>query len=281
MIEIGSLSIGALLVVLGVEVLVQGQDNSWNVFRKSKGRRFEMLSWSIYLLRLNPLIWDLLLLGFLIRLKDWLQIHSLDMYVEKGLLSQAGLLILGLLFYDFLQYWSHRFKHRSRFFWIFHRWHHSTTELHALAHMRVHTLDYPLRTLSVAFPTMFVMGVSFENVLWLWFAEEISQALCHSRINTDYGFLGKIFANPRSHRRHHDIADDQGNFGLVFSFWDRIFGTARDDSESFAAQTGTYFENQNYEEQGALKMYFQEYRELGKWFLQKLLSLTLIMRRAK
>lgn len=275
------MSIGALLVVLAIEFLVQGKDNSWNTFRKSQGRHFEMLSWSIYLLRLNPLICDLVLLGFIIRLKDWLQIRSLNMYVAEGVVSQVALMIVGLLFYDFIQYWNHRLKHRSRFFWIFHRWHHSTKELNAFAHMRVHTLDYPLRTLSVAFPTMFIMGPSFENILWLWFAEEISQALCHSRLNTDYGFLGKIFANPRSHRRHHDLGDDQGNFGLIFSFWDRFFGTAREDKNAFTIKTGTVFENQDYESQSAFKMYFQEYRELGKWFLQKFLSLTLIIRRAK
>jgi sterol desaturase/sphingolipid hydroxylase (fatty acid hydroxylase superfamily) len=51
--------------------------------------------------------------------------------------------------------------------------------------------------------------------------------LQHANIAYRVGPLGAVFAVADSHRWHHQRLwrDVQGNYGAVFSFWDRFFGT--------------------------------------------------------
>jgi len=49
----------------------------------------------------------------------------------------------------------------------------------------------------------------------------------HANIKTNMGFLRYIFVTPQSHRIHHSIQRHHRdkNFAVIFSFWDRLFGT--------------------------------------------------------
>ncbi|MNS92931.1 Fatty acid hydroxylase superfamily protein [compost metagenome] len=271
--EISPISLLGIAVVVLIEIVVQGADNSLNVLRKSKARNFDLLGWSVFLMRFNPIFYDFILLGTFIKLKGPIEANSLELFSSVTEWPFAVRLIVSFLIYDFFQYVAHRLKHKISWLWIGHRWHHSTTELNAFSHMRGHTLDYIVRTLCIAFPVIFILGVSFENIFWLWVAEDISQGLAHSRINTNYGFLGKVFCSPRYHRRHHSIDDPLCNYGLVFSFWDRIFGTYKDESQSFAMATGTHF-SPAYESQGAIKAYLNEFKNFVFYPVQRILDLV-------
>lgn len=258
-----------MLIVLSLEVLIQGRDNSWNMLKKSKGKKFDLFGISIFFLRLNPIFMDLILVGLLVKLKSWAKINSLSMYMDHSLLFAAFTMIFALLIYDFLLYWSHRLKHKLDGLWFIHRFHHSTTDLNAFSFIRVHTMDYPFRAISVTIPMLFIAGPSFENIAWLWFAETVSDILCHSRLNTGYNILGKVFVSPRFHRRHHDIDDHQCNYGLIFSFWDRLFGTYKNEADAFARQTGSH---QLSDSGSVIKTYINEYVDLGKWCASKLVK---------
>ena len=259
--------IGALIIVLIIEFILQGKDNSWNVFNSSAGRGFDIFSLFMFFLRIHPIIMDILLVGLLLRIKGWVKINSLNMYLEDTIFLTVFSLILSFLIYDFLLYWSHRLKHRIDGLWFIHRFHHSTSNLNAFSFIRVHTLDYPFRAFSVAFPMLFIAGPDFGNLVWLWFAEGVVDVLSHSRLNTGYGILGKVFVSPRFHRRHHDIDDHFCNYGLIFSFWDKIFGTYRNESDAFLRKTGT---RQLADSGNVFKTYLNEYREFGKWCIQKI-----------
>jgi len=53
-------------------------------------------------------------------------------------------------------------------------------------------------------------------------------ALQHSNIDfpgAKLSWLSDIFILPNFHALHHSKNDDRVNFGLFFSFWDRLFGT--------------------------------------------------------
>lgn len=256
-----------MLIVLSLEVFSQGKDNSWNTLKKSKGKSFDVFSILMFLLRMNPILMDLILVGLLVKLRSWAKINSLSMYMGHSLLSAAFTIIFSLLLYDFLLYWSHRLKHKVDGLWFVHRFHHSTTDLNAFSFIRVHTMDFPFRAISVTIPMLFIAGPSFENLAWLWFAETVSDVLCHSRLNTGYKFFGKIFVSPRFHRRHHDIDDHHCNYGLIFSFWDRLFGTYQNESDAFTRQTGS---RQLSDSGNVVKTYFNEYVNLSKWCVSKL-----------
>ena len=58
------------------------------------------------------------------------------------------------------------------------------------------------------------------------------QVFSHFDLDVHYGpILGKILVSPRYHRVHHssDPAQYNTNFGIIFSFWDYLFGTAAAD----------------------------------------------------
>jgi sterol desaturase/sphingolipid hydroxylase (fatty acid hydroxylase superfamily) len=259
--------LGGMIIVLSLEFFIQGKDNSWNVLKKSAGKSVDIFSILMFVLRLHPILIDLLLVGTLVKLKGWAHINSLSMYMDDSFIASFFTIALSFIIYDFLLYWSHRLKHNVDGLWFVHRFHHSSSDLNAFSFIRVHTLDYPFRAISVAIPMLFIVGPSFDNLIWLWFAETIIDILSHSRLNTGYKFLGKIFVSPRFHRRHHDIDDHYCNYGLIFSFWDRLFGTYKDESDAFTRQTGS---RELSDSGNVAKIYLNEYVHLGKWCLSKM-----------
>lgn len=138
----------------------------------------------------------------------------------------AGWLALpiALLAADFLRYWEHRFEHR--FMWPIHAVHHSPTELHA-----ANTYGHPLQ----AIPGFFLMAVPL-SLLNLGGAIPAAIAailtfltiFIHASTSIHFGPLRHVLVDNRYHRIHHSMEPRHfnRNFGIVFSFWDRLFGTA-------------------------------------------------------
>ena len=138
-------------------------------------------------------------------------------------LHPALLFVVGLLLIDFLRYWEHRFEHR--FMWRFHAVHHSPTELHASK-----VFGHPLQGVSefavISVPMSFIDTGVLPLVLGLFVA--FQNLVIHSPLRVHAGGLRMVYVDSRFHRIHHslDPAHFGKNFGIVFSVWDRIFGTA-------------------------------------------------------
>jgi sterol desaturase/sphingolipid hydroxylase (fatty acid hydroxylase superfamily) len=57
--------------------------------------------------------------------------------------------------------------------------------------------------------------------------------LIHSRINSDFGWIGRwVIQSPLHHRQHHklDTTEPAANFSLV-PLWDRLFGTWAEETD--------------------------------------------------
>ncbi len=132
---------------------------------------------------------------------------------------------------DFLLYWWHRLQHTSRFLWAFHSVHHSQSELTVLSSWRRHPFEM-MATDLVIFIGVFQMllGVPTRGWLPLGVAMTSLQALQHSQLDWRYGTLGRLVVSPHFHAFHHSVDRHQSdaNFGLMFSCWDYLFGTAVD-----------------------------------------------------
>ena len=50
-------------------------------------------------------------------------------------------LVLGVMMFDFVNYWFHRVAHRIPFLWRFHRVHHSDTRMDASTNLRGHPVE--------------------------------------------------------------------------------------------------------------------------------------------
>ena len=128
---------------------------------------------------------------------------------------------------DFLIYCRHRAEHK--WFWPIHAVHHAPTELHA-----ANDIGHPAQV----WPHLFFVSLPLSLVQYdhpvtpamVGFIVMLLSYLIHSPIDVHFGPLRKLLVDNRFHRIHHSIEPRHfdRNFGICFSVWDRLFGTAYD-----------------------------------------------------
>jgi len=156
-----------------------------------------------------------------------LQLHLLSHLPAWAQFVVASVTMDGVL------YWTHRLMHRSRWLWAFHSVHHSQQELTALSNFRFHAGDVFVRGLAQFVPGL-LLGVPTRVWLPIVWLQVALDCLAHSGLGWGYGPLGAVVVSPGFHRVHHS-ADPQHyntNFGMTYSFWDRLFGTSAPRSEA-------------------------------------------------
>jgi sterol desaturase/sphingolipid hydroxylase (fatty acid hydroxylase superfamily) len=138
-------------------------------------------------------------------------------------------LVIGILLLDLSEYIYHRLSHSLRWLWLIHAVHHSDTHLDVTSAMRFHPGEIILNiTWKVAI--CYLLGIP----LWFVGARALLMSMAsmiqHSNISwptaLDRAFR-PVFITPALHRTHHstDPKENNKNFGEIFSFWDRMFGT--------------------------------------------------------
>jgi sterol desaturase/sphingolipid hydroxylase (fatty acid hydroxylase superfamily) len=138
-------------------------------------------------------------------------------------LPLAAQFVLALLVSDAIGYLSHRLRHGA-LLWNLHSVHHSAEELTALAAARLHPLDEALDSMVMGVPVL-LLGFPLEVFALLGPFFVLHTLLLHANLDWSFGALGKVFASPRFHRRHHARELPTKNFGGVFAFFDVLFGT--------------------------------------------------------
>ena len=135
--------------------------------------------------------------------------------------------LLSLLAIDLLLYIWHQACHRLEFLWLFHRVHHSDSCMNVSTAFRLHFLE-TIATTCLKALLIVTLGIDKMLVLTL----ETLILLCAIFKHTNIGFkyeriLGCIIIAPLLHRLHHSKlrSEYDHNYGVVFSFWDRLFGT--------------------------------------------------------
>jgi len=136
-----------------------------------------------------------------------------------------------LLATDFVWYWYHRMGHEINFFWAAHIVHHHSEEFNFTVAARITTFQAIIRTgfwcilpLAGFHPTM-VITMLLVHGAYSFFT--------HTQIIGRIKWLEYIFVTPSIHGVHH--ASDEKyldkNYGDMFTFWDRIFGTFQEEEE--------------------------------------------------
>lgn len=144
-----------------------------------------------------------------------------------GPVSAIAAPLIGALIGDFVGYWYHRIQHR--WLWPIHAVHHSIRDLCAVNSYH-HAGDAIFTTLLVMVPTSLIVVDTGPTIavmaLLLW----IQPVFLHSPTSFTLGPMRHIIADNRYHRIHHSLEPQHfdKNFGILFSFWDRMFGTAYD-----------------------------------------------------
>lgn len=152
----------------------------------------------------------------------------------------AYTLVIALLA-DFGLFLYHYLMHRISILWHFHEVHHSAEVLTPVTSYRQHPLEELvgavvgaiIMTIGVTgyryvfgkpVPPMNVFGLNVVTFVFYMCAFQLR----HSHIWLSYGpFLERFFISPAQHQIHHsaDPRHWNKNYGVIFAFWDRIFGS--------------------------------------------------------
>lgn len=149
--------------------------------------------------------------------------------IENPWIYWSALLVIE----DFMFYWLHRVDHYCRLFWAVHVTHHSSEEFNLTVGFRSSVFQ-PLYRF-VWFIPLPLLGFRAEDIMLMYAITQIYGILIHTQYVKKLGFLEWFMSTPSHHRVHHasNVKYLDKNMGMVFIFWDRMFGTfeAEDDNE--------------------------------------------------
>ncbi len=138
--------------------------------------------------------------------------------------------VLLFVVYSFFDYWSHWLDH-TKVFWPLHRFHHAAESFSVLTAARTHPAVFTA-LIGLTAPGILV-SASPEALVDLNLFVIALRLLIHSRIDSDFGWIGRwCLQSPRHHRQHHSRhVEDHGLHLSMFPLWDRLFGTWGDWAE--------------------------------------------------
>ncbi len=137
---------------------------------------------------------------------------------------------IALFAIDFVQWCVHNLLHRVPFFWRFHETHHSVEdgEMDWIVSFRFQWTEVVVYKVVQYLPLAW-FGFAWEAIIVHATFGTLIGHLNHSNLDLGRGWWRYILNSPRMHIWHHDYdrgGSDTVNFGIIFSCWDWIFGTA-------------------------------------------------------
>ncbi len=133
---------------------------------------------------------------------------------------------------DFVIYIQHVMVHAIPVLWRLHRVHHADLDYDVTTGSRFHTLEIILSML-IKFATILLLGPPIVAVIIFEVILNATAMFNHGNISLPKTFdkyLRLFLVTPDMHRVHHSVEDDEANsnFGFSLPWWDRLFGTYRD-----------------------------------------------------
>ena len=145
-------------------------------------------------------------------------------------------LLIYLVVFDFVRYWTHRGQHRLEWWWHLHSLHHAQRQMTMWSDNRNHLLDDMLVD-SIVVVVAQLIGVAPGQFIAIIAFTQLSESFQHANVRLWFGQVGeRLWVSPRFHRLHHSIglghesAGKQAlgghNFGVLLPWWDMLFKTA-------------------------------------------------------
>ncbi len=154
-----------------------------------------------------------------------------------GLMNHFGTplalaLPLTIVAMDLVIYLQHVLFHAVPALWRLHRVHHADLDYDLTTGARFHPIEIVLSML-VKFATIFVLGPPVVAVIGFEIVLNATAMFNHGNLRLPAAFdrrLRWILVTPDMHRVHHSVEIDEtnSNFGFNLPWWDRLFGTYRD-----------------------------------------------------
>ena len=178
---------------------------------------------------------DVLGLSIIVISYEWMYNHLAVVQVKSTVLTY----VIAFIALDFSGYWTHRISHEYNFFWNNHIIHHSSEEFNLACALR-QSISGIVRIFVIFLLPAALLGVPGPVIATVAPLHLFAQFWYHTQHISKMGFLEKIIVTPSHHRVHHAINKEylDKNYGQIFIFWDKWFGTYQPEMEQVPAVYG-------------------------------------------
>lgn len=179
---------------------------------------------------LTTIIVNFSLAFILLLVSDWVTENNYGLLNYGQFLPLSLYIIFGVLFLDLIgAYLPHYVQHKVKFLWKIHLVHHSDHKVDTTTANRHHPFESVVRY----FFTLLGVAILGANMGLVFLYQSLSVVLSqfnHANINISPKidkFLSFFIVTPNMHKVHHHyvMPYTDSNYGNIFSFWDRLFGT--------------------------------------------------------
>ena len=157
-----------------------------------------------------------------------------------GLLTVADVapwlaIVCAVVILDFAIYLQHVMVHAVPALWRLHRMHHADLDFDVTTGARFHPVEIIL-SVAIKMVVIVLIGAPAVAVVIFEVALNATAMFNHSNVKLPLGLdrvLRLVVVTPDMHRVHHSVIphETNSNFGFNLPWWDRLFGTYRDQPE--------------------------------------------------
>ena len=162
-------------------------------------------------------------------------------YYNLKLFSSSSLWvwIFAFFLYDFCYYWMHRLHHEVKVLWATHVVHHHGEEFNLSTALRQTSTGFLWKW--IFYLPIFIVGIPPEVFVTVAGINLVYQFWVHTEHIPKLGWYEYVFVSPSNHRIHHAQNKHyvDANYGGVFIFWDRFFGTYKEELDELKPIYGT------------------------------------------
>lgn len=148
--------------------------------------------------------------------------------------------VAGVLGFDLLHYGIHRLFHALPLLWRIHAVHHSDVDVDVTTAVRHHPFEHAL-VFAGTWVCHGLLGLPLSAIVAYSILVAIVPIFHHANLRLPEALenaIGTVIVTPRMHVVHHSIRSEEGNsnYGNLFPWWDRLFGTLRMPAPGDVAQ---------------------------------------------
>lgn len=168
-------------------------------------------------------------LALLAEARGWGLLNALD-------IPAWAAIPLGVILLDLAIYLQHVLFHAAPALWRLHRMHHADLEFDVTTGIRFHPIEI-LLSMGIKLGIVATLGTPAVAVLIFEILLNATSMFNHGNVELPARLdrvLRWIVVTPEMHRVHHSIKprETNSNFGFNLPWWDRLFGTYRDQPEA-------------------------------------------------
>lgn len=186
--------------------------------------------------------------------------------------------ITGIMLLDFISaYFAHYVEHKVKWLWVFHLVHHTDKYIDTTSANRHHPGESVIRFIFTTIAVILTGAPMWMVMVYQSLSVVLSQ-FNHANITLPKWLddtILLVFCTPNMHRVHHHYKQPytDSNFGNIFSFWDKIFGTYKTAQNSkLIYGVDTHMEESNSSDFITnLKLPFMPYRKKIKYDQEEIL----------